>query len=65
MNSSGEYLAPESAFLRRVGCSGRRLRTAPGDHSCERNRLASILRHKLNGQERKEPHSADDVLPLP
>jgi hypothetical protein len=28
-------------------------------------RNASILRHKLNGQERREPHSADDVLPLP
>ncbi|MFK0026213.1 catalase family protein [Streptomyces sp. NPDC090798] len=28
-------------------------------------RNSSILRHKLNNQERKEPRSADDVLPLP
>ncbi|MEV6702505.1 hypothetical protein AB0M68_36125 [Streptomyces sp. NPDC051453] len=28
-------------------------------------RNSSILRHKLNDQERKEPRSADDVLPLP
>jgi len=27
-------------------------------------RNSSILRHKLNDQERKEPRSADDVLPL-
>lgn len=38
MNSSGEYFAPGSAFLRRVGCSGRHSCTAPGNHSCERNR---------------------------
>ena len=28
-------------------------------------RNSSILRHKLNNQERKEPRSTDDVLPLP
>ena len=45
---------------------GSRRNTRPSPTSCgqeKRSTAISILRHKLNNQERKEPRSADDVLP--
>ncbi|MEU6008047.1 SpoIIE family protein phosphatase [Streptomyces sp. NPDC047453] len=69
MNSSGEYFAPGGAFLRRVGCSGRRSCTAPGNHS-PRPRPAPVRYRRQRAQtESRSAHQgvarAAPVRPCP